>query len=194
MDPFRPRAGERRDGSRLEAARMRLRRRLRQSRARIQPFQGLAPDFSGEPRAAKSPGRDVCIPQRRSGEAGRSVSPGGPRFAGADSTFSMLCGRFSGPETPAEAADRPFPPWCRGATHRVASRSRHEAAAPTAIPGADSTFSRPCARFCGRLSLPSRAAKTRPSSRSQGSSSSGLPFPRRFRAFSRRCGAIFDSR
>ena len=80
------------------------------------------------------------------------ASRGGSRFPGADLTFSRLCARFSGRLSPAEAADGPFPPSCRGATRRVASRSRpHEAAATAApIPGADSTFSRPCARFFGR--------------------------------------------
>ena len=45
-DPFRPGAGERRIASRLEAGMER--RRRRQSRARIQPFQGLAPGFAGD--------------------------------------------------------------------------------------------------------------------------------------------------
>ena len=123
--------------------------------------------FCGRAESGQSPKRDVCIPQRRRGTAGRSASRGGPIFPGADSTFSRRCAGFSGRSSPAEAADRTFPPSCRGATQGVASRSGlGQAAAPTSadIPGAESTFSRTSGRFSGRSSPAEAADRTSPPS------------------------------
>ena len=110
-DRTSPSCEERRNASRREAGWGRQRRRrLWQSRARNQPFQGFRP--------------------------------------------------ISGRSSPAEAADRTSPPSCRGATQRVASRSRLHKAAAFELPEAsfDRLGKRSGASW-SRLPVSSRAAR-----------------------------------
>ena len=172
-EPLRPHAEERRIASRLEAGSgMGRRSRLRQPGRGFNLFKGLRPILRAliacrerRPNSARGRGCDASLATPKRGRLGGSSAPRRPVFPGADSTFSRLCARFSGRSSPAEAADRTFPPSCRGATQRVASRSGlGQAAAPTsvAIPGAESTFSRTSARFSGRSSPAKRRTNLRP--------------------------------
>ena len=159
----------------FEGRQGRPRGRLWQTRARNQPFQGLTPNFPGARHLPKrrteplrtSPPSCRGATQRvawRSG-LGQAAASTSVAIPGADSTFSRTSTRFSGRSSPAEAADAPSRPSCRGATQRVAWRSGLGQAAPStavAIPGAESTFSRTSARFSGRSSPAEAADRTSP--------------------------------
>ncbi len=155
-EPLRPHAEERRNASRGEAGSGRQRRRrLWQSRARNQPFQGLPPDFPGARRLPKrrtEPLRPHAEERRnasrREAGSGRQRRRRLRQSRARNSTFSRTSARFSGRSSPAETADRTVPPSCRGAMQRVASRSRLDQAAAFELAGAS----------CDRLGARSRAS------------------------------------
>ena len=133
-EPLRPHAEARRNASRREAGSgRRRRRRLWQSRARIQPFQGLPPDFPGAPRLPKrrtEPLRPHAEERRnasrREAGSGRRRASTAVAIPGAESTFSRASARFSGRSSPAEAADAHLSALMprSDATRRVAKRAR----------------------------------------------------------------------
>ena len=128
-------------------------RRLRQSRARIQPFQGLAPDFAGEPRAANRPG-EMCA--SRNAEAGRRG--GGPPAAARDfrarnQPFQGLPPDFPGARRLPKRRTEPLRPHAeerRNASRLEAGGMGRRRRRLRQSRARNSTFSRPCGRFCGR--------------------------------------------
>ncbi len=106
------------------------------------------------------------------------------KIPGADSMFSRACGRFSGRsqqpgghrrQDPARRTPSPQgrPAWASRGDARPRRRHARFGHPPGGIPGAESMFSRPCSRFCGRPQRPDGHRSHDPSKRTP--SSQGCP-------------------